>query len=61
MKFISHLALITALLALAACEDQLNVVPQGTPTSTNFWKTEADAMAGANAIYSEYNNDDGVE
>lgn len=43
---------------VAACESDLNLEPQGAPSSGNFWKTPADAKAGVNAIYGLYSSDD---
>ena len=40
------------------CENELDLDPQGAPSSAGFWKTPADAKAGLNAIYGLYSNDD---
>lgn len=45
------------LLFTVACENELDLVPQGAPSTGNFWKTAADAKAGVNAIYALYNDD----
>jgi hypothetical protein len=53
--------LFTALLLGAAtgCQDDFtDLTPQGTITYANFWKTDADAVAAANALYGYMNNDD---
>jgi len=58
MKKISLLLLSFVLLvSTSACESELDVVPQGAPSSGNFWKTPADAKAGVNAIYALYSDD----
>ncbi|KAA2243798.1 RagB/SusD family nutrient uptake outer membrane protein [Chitinophaga agrisoli] len=46
---------ITAVLLLAAgCSGKLDIQNPNTPTITNFWKTEQDALAGVNTLYSTY-------
>ncbi|HEY5745660.1 MAG TPA: RagB/SusD family nutrient uptake outer membrane protein [Chryseolinea sp.] len=56
MKKIFCVAAIAALLMATGCD--LDVVPQGTPTTGTFWRTEADAIAGINSAYAEFSNDD---
>lgn len=58
MKRIFLLAIVSMLLATTACNDMLDVVPQGSPTSGNFWRNEADALAAINSVYAEFSNDD---
>ncbi|WP_341842717.1 RagB/SusD family nutrient uptake outer membrane protein [Chitinophaga caseinilytica] len=42
----------TLALGLAtSCTKQLDISPEGTPTTNNFWKSELDAISGANAMY----------
>lgn len=43
--------------SVVGCESELDQVPQGAPSSGNFWKTPADAKSGLNAIYALYNDD----
>jgi hypothetical protein len=43
-------------LFLGSCESQLDLVPQGTPSSGNFWKSGEDAVAGVNSIYAMYSS-----
>ena len=58
MKNLSLLLLsFVLLLGTSACESELDVIPQGAPSSGNFWKTPADAKAGVNAIYALYSDD----
>src|ERR1051325_11420084 len=38
--------------ALAACTQDLNITNPNAPDTANFWRTEADAIAGINATYS---------
>jgi starch-binding outer membrane protein, SusD/RagB family len=47
-----------ALFMLAACNKKLDITPEGSPTSGNFWQTESDAVAGANAMYDQFDNED---
>jgi hypothetical protein len=37
-----------------SCEKKLDIQNPNNPTTENFWKTEADAISGINAIYSTY-------
>jgi hypothetical protein len=52
---IKYMVLVTALW-LGSCESQLDLQPQGTPSSGNFWKTGDDAIAGINSIYALYSS-----
>src|SRR3954471_4414545 len=38
--------------ALTACTQDLNITNPNAPDSSNFWRTESDALAGINATYS---------
>ena len=49
MKNIIKTILIT--FALVGCEDYIELTPKGAPTSTNFWKSEADVTAATNGLY----------
>lgn len=53
MKFVnSFIFLLAATLVLTACDkDLLNKVPNDRISNDIFWKTEADAILGANAAY----------
>lgn len=52
MKLIKYLFLGIIILSLASCsEDFTELTPKGSDTQATFWKTEADAVAGANAMY----------
>ncbi|QHS61024.1 RagB/SusD family nutrient uptake outer membrane protein [Chitinophaga agri] len=42
---------------LAACNKKLDIVPEGAPTTGNFWQTQTDAVAGANAMYSMFDDE----
>lgn len=54
------LGLLSTILILSSCKKSyLDVPPQGVQPEVNFWKTEADATKGVNAIYANlraYNN-----
>ncbi len=58
MKKIFYGAMIAGMLVASSCDDMLDVTPQGTPTSTNFWRNETDAISAINGVYAEYSNDD---
>jgi starch-binding outer membrane protein, SusD/RagB family len=49
--------MLVLVFAMLSCENKLDLVPQGAPSSGNFWKTADDAKAGTNAIYSLYSDD----
>lgn len=53
-----YILILLSLIALVVtgCEDELDLDPQGAPSSAGFWKTEADAIAGVNSIYALYSN-----
>ena len=42
---------------LAACNKKLEITPEGSPTSGNFWQTESDAVSAANAMYDQFDNE----
>lgn len=50
-KIVIGLALATVSL-LTACDRDLNIVNPNQLTAESFWKTEADALAGVNSVYS---------
>ncbi|QES89826.1 RagB/SusD family nutrient uptake outer membrane protein [Rhizosphaericola mali] len=43
---------------LSSCSKQLDVTPQVTPTETSFWKSEADALKGVNAMYDQFDGEE---
>ncbi|MDR1055429.1 MAG: RagB/SusD family nutrient uptake outer membrane protein [Prevotellaceae bacterium] len=43
--------MLSAIIIAASCSDFLDEKPKGQVTTQNFYKTEADAIAAANAIY----------
>lgn len=56
IQFIQKYIAIALLLSTAtACKKQLDIIPQGSASKGNFWKTQQDAIKGANALY--VNND----
>jgi hypothetical protein len=57
MKRYSNVFFVFLFLLLnTGCEEQLDLEPQGAPSSASFWKTEEDAIAGINSIYALYSN-----
>jgi starch-binding outer membrane protein, SusD/RagB family len=60
MKKVFNNIIIGCLLAavLTGCEKKLDIEPEGTPVSGNFWKTAADAISGANALYEQFDGEE---
>jgi len=57
-QLIKHITLsLAGLSLLAACNKKLDITPEGAPTTGNFWQTETDAIAGANAMYSQFDDE----
>lgn len=57
-QLIKHITLsLAGLTLLAACNKKLDITPEGAPTTGNFWQTETDAIAGANAMYELFNDE----
>src|SRR5688500_2788014 len=46
--------IVTVLLLAAACNKDFDAPNPNAPTVASFWKTEADAVRGVNAIYSTF-------
>ena len=53
--------LLAAALLMNGCAKKLDIVPQGSPTLTSFWKTQTDAENADNALYSNFGNTDGSQ
>ncbi|MDF2192427.1 RagB/SusD family nutrient uptake outer membrane protein [Paraflavitalea sp. CAU 1676] len=51
-------ALLISLLGAGCSKTALDITPEGTPTSGNFWKTEADAVKAANALYEQFDGEE---
>ncbi len=59
MKYPAFLLAGLLLGPVAGCKDSFtDLTPQGTITNANFWRTEADAVAASNALYTYMANDD---
>ncbi len=57
-QLIKHIILsLAGLSLLAACNKKLDITPEGAPTTGNFWQTETDAVAGANAMYNLFDDE----
>ncbi|HTI11777.1 MAG TPA: RagB/SusD family nutrient uptake outer membrane protein [Puia sp.] len=50
---IAGLLFVTAVVG-SSCTKKLDITPEGSPLSTNFWKTATDAVSGENALYDQY-------
>src|SRR4051812_11500946 len=48
---------LAAISMLAACNKKLDIIPEGSPTTGNFWQTDADALSGANAMYDQFDDE----
>jgi hypothetical protein len=47
------------MIGAAGCsKSTLDITPEGTPTSGNFWKIEADAIKAANALYEQFDGEE---
>ena len=55
--YIKYLALI-ALTVSSSCSKQLDIVPEGSPSAQNFWKTKEDALKAEGGMYENYNEED---
>ncbi len=62
---ITHLKLVAQyficlgfIAATAGCNKKLDITPEGSPSTGNFWKTENDAITGANAMYQYFDSED---
>jgi hypothetical protein len=50
--------LFIAAAILNGCTKKLDISPEGSPVSGNFWQTEADAISGDNAMYEEFDGEE---
>lgn len=41
----------------SACNKKLDIIPEGSPTTGNFWTTDKDAISGANAMYDKFDDE----
>jgi len=48
---------LTGMYLLSACSKKLDITPEGSPSSGNFWQTSADALSGANAMYNQFDDE----
>jgi hypothetical protein len=56
--FNSIIVLCIAAGSLNSCSKKLDITPEGSPVSGNFWKTSSDAISGANAIYEQFDGEE---
>ena len=63
MNHLSLRYLYIAALALLSggCAKRLDITPQGSPTLTDFWKTQTDAENADNALFSNFGNSNGSQ
>ncbi len=50
--------LSAAMVMLNSCTKKLDITPEGTPVSGNFWLTSSDAVKGANAMYEQFDGEE---
>ena len=50
--------LFTAVILLNSCTKKLDITPEGSPVSGNFWQTQADAISGDNAMYQQFDGEE---
>jgi starch-binding outer membrane protein, SusD/RagB family len=49
---------VAALACFSSCTKKLDITPEGSPSVSSFWKTQAEAISGANAMYDQFDNED---
>ena len=54
---IKYLAIL-AVTVFASCTKQLDIIPEGSPSAQNFWKTKEDAIKAEAGMYEKYNEED---
>ncbi|MHA4810315.1 RagB/SusD family nutrient uptake outer membrane protein [Flavitalea flava] len=47
-----------AAVSLNGCSKKLDITPEGSPVSGNFWQTTSDALKGANAMYDQFDGEE---
>ncbi len=52
------IVLLAAIAMLGSCTKKLDITPEGTPVSANFWQTSSDAIKGANAMYDQFDEEE---
>ena len=52
-----YLALL-AVVVFSSCAKQLDIMPEGSPSAQNFWKTKEDAIKAEAGMYENYNAED---
>ncbi|CAL1517526.1 RagB/SusD family nutrient uptake outer membrane protein [Chitinophaga sp. MM2321] len=57
-KLINTISIIAGIALAGACNKNLDVTPEGSPSVSNFWKTDKDALAGLNAAYQPFDDED---
>ncbi len=45
-------------LGMGSCAKKLDIVPEGSPSSANFWVTQSDAIKASNAMYEKFDDED---
>lgn len=47
-----------AVTVLNSCDKKLDIEPEGSPVTGNFWKTSSDAVSGSNALYDQFDGEE---
>lgn len=47
-----------AIVCLNSCTKKLDITPEGSPVSGNFWQTSNDAIKGSNAMYDQFDGEE---
>lgn len=50
-KIKSYFSIALLAVSVSACNKQLDIIPEGSPSKQNFWHTKEDALKGVNAMY----------
>lgn len=49
---------VIPVMLLAGCTKKLDITPEGSPVTGNFWQTADDAIAGADAMYEQFDGEE---
>ncbi|MBE9585839.1 RagB/SusD family nutrient uptake outer membrane protein [Mucilaginibacter sp. JRF] len=57
-KILNTILIASAGLVMASCSKQLDILPEGAVSESNFWQTSDDAVLGANAMYEPFDGEE---
>ena len=58
-KIFISVALLSGLMMFSSCEDMLDVEQKATSSTSNFYKTDADANSAVTAMYATFTSEIG--